>query len=272
MSAIHRILNQFHAHLQLGRIPFVSFIYQSRITADLPQPRDLCKDLQFRSVKLRIRLHPKHQAEPFRMGLIQLLLLTFQRGKHIFFQLIRQILQHIPLQSPQHKRTDHFLQTLHRIGIAVLHSRKLYFLAEFLIRIQKSRHQKIKNTPQLTEPVLYRCTGQRKPEFRPDLLHSLCHLSSVILDILCLINDLHGKIQILISLQIPFQKVIGGDQNLPFSRIFDQCLPLLHITSYNGSRKSRRKTFNLVHPVKHKRSRRYHKGTSVFSRRGFLKF
>ena len=252
MSAVHRILNQLHAHLQLRRIPFVSFIYQSRITADLPQSCDLRKDLQLGGTEFRIGLHSQHQPEPFRMSLIQFLLLAFQRGKHIFFQLIRKILQHIFLQSPQHKRTDHFLQTLHRTGIAVLHSRKLYFLAEFLIRIQKSRHQKIKNTPQLTEPVLYRCTGQRKPEFRPDLLHSLCHLSSVILDILRLINDLHSKIQILISLQISFQKVIGGDQNLPFSRIFDQCFSLLHITSHNGSRKSRSKTFDLAHPVKHK--------------------
>ena len=93
------------------------------------------------------------------MGLIQLFLLTFQRGKHIFFQLIRKVIQHILLQSPQHKRPDHLLQTFHGIGTAVLHSRKFDLLAEFLIRIQKSRHQEIKNTPQLTEPVLHRCTS-----------------------------------------------------------------------------------------------------------------
>ena len=208
MSAIHRILNQFHAHLQLGGISFVSFIYQSRITADLPQPRDLCKDLKFRSAKLRIRLHPKHQAEPFRMGLIQLLLLTFQRGKHIFFQLIWQIFQNIFFQSPEHKRADHLLQPLHSFRITILHSRKLDLLAELLIRIKKTGHQKVKNTPQLTEPVLHRSSGQCQPELRADFLHCLRSLGSVIFDILCLINDLHCKIQLLISLQITLQKVI----------------------------------------------------------------
>ena len=60
MSTIHRILNQLHAHLQLGRIPFVSFIYQSRITANLPQSCDLRKDLQLGGTEFRIRLHSQH--------------------------------------------------------------------------------------------------------------------------------------------------------------------------------------------------------------------
>ena len=44
---IHCISHQFHAHLKFGRIPLIPFIHKPRITADLPKPCDLCKDLQF---------------------------------------------------------------------------------------------------------------------------------------------------------------------------------------------------------------------------------
>ena len=94
----------------------------------------------------------------------------------------------------------------------------------------------------------------------------------MIFNILCLINDLHSKIQVLISLQIPFQKVIGSDQNFPFSRIFYQCFSLPHIPCHNSSRKPRSKTFDLAHPVKHQRCRSYHKRTPVFPRRRFQEF
>ena len=45
------------------------------------------------------------------MCMIQLLLLLFHAGSHIFLNFVRQILQHFLLQTAQNKRTDHLLQT-----------------------------------------------------------------------------------------------------------------------------------------------------------------
>ena len=87
------------------------------------------------------------------MGAVKLPLLPFHMDIHAFLQLVRQIRKHILFQPPQDKGAHHFLQLAHSVFILALHCRGFDLRPEALIAIEESRHQVVKNTPQLAEPV-----------------------------------------------------------------------------------------------------------------------
>ena len=151
------------------------------------------------------------------MGIVQFPLLAFQFRVYVFFQLIGQVCQHILFQASEYKRSYHFLQFPHGIFILALYDRKLYFFPEALIGIQKSRHQIIKNAPQLAQTILNRRSGKRQFKCGLYLLYRSRRLRIVIFDILCLVDDLTIESESRIIIDIPPQQIIRSQKNIPFS-------------------------------------------------------
>ena len=249
MPSVQGVLHDIKAELGLGRSPLVSFIKQGRITAELTQLRQFCQNLNLIFPELRIRILVKGKHQPLHMGVIQLLLLPFQSGKNTFLQLLRKILQHVPFQAPQHKRTNQLLQTFSRILIPALDNGDLVVVAEFVIGIQITGHEIIKNTPQFTEPVFNRRSCECQPEACADLLDRSGSLGTVVFDVLRLVNDLCHKTKGCIGFPVSLQQIIGGDQDFPGPAAL-QKLPPFHSVPHNGFYgEGGRKALKLIFPV-----------------------
>ena len=91
----------------------------------------------------------------------------------------------------------------------------------------------------------------------------------MILNILGLVQDLAGKVQIPVKTDIPFQQIIRSYQNLSFPCILYPCLPFPGISGYRPHRKLRRKPFQLTQPVIDQRSRRNNQRAAVLLFPGF---
>ena len=111
VAGFHGTPDQFNAEVKFCRTAFVIFVNKRRITAELTQPRQFREHLEPGIGKFFLCLVLQHKRQPLGMCLIQLLLLLFHAGSHIFLNFVRQILQHFLLQTAQNKRTDHLLQT-----------------------------------------------------------------------------------------------------------------------------------------------------------------
>ena len=99
------------------------------------------------------------------MGRVQLSLFALHIGIHAFFQLIRQVGKNVFFQSPQDKRSDHLLQSVHGSFILILNDRYFDFCTETLVAVQESGHEVVENTPELTQPVFNRRSGEGKTAF-----------------------------------------------------------------------------------------------------------
>ena len=111
VAGFHGTLNQLDAEIEFCRTAFVIFVNKRRITAELTQPRQFREHLEPGIGKFFLCLVLQYKRQPLGMCMIQLLLLLFHAGSHIFLNFVRQILQHFLLQTAQNKRTDHLLQT-----------------------------------------------------------------------------------------------------------------------------------------------------------------
>ena len=153
-------------------------------------------------------------------GIIELLLLGIGIGIIHFFHLVRQVLEHIFLQTAQDKRADHLLQHDFGIRILVPDDWQLEGGAEPVIGEEESRHDEVKDGPELAEPVFNRRACQSDAELCIDILDGLgCHCAGI-LDVLCFIDDFYRKSFILIEFHILFQQVVGCDQDIGLICLF----------------------------------------------------
>ena len=94
--------------------------------------------------------------------------------------------------------------------------------------------------------VLDRCTGQRKPHPGMNFFDRLRSRSSLIFDILRLVNDFGGKLQVTVKRQVTLHHIIGGDKHLrlplPFCccKIASRCVavPVTRQTDSSGAKRS----------------------------------
>ena len=98
------------------------------------------------------------------MRIIKLLLFRFKSCKRVFFDLIRQIFEHIFFESAQNEGTYHPADPLRRLFLPA-QCREFQFFVERLIGAEKPGHQIGKDAPQFTESVLHRSSCQRQAEF-----------------------------------------------------------------------------------------------------------
>ena len=145
----------------------------------------------------------------------------------MLLQLFRQILEYVPFQPAQDKRPGHFLQAGHRRLVAALHDRAFNLPLKYVIAVQKARHQIVKNTPQLTQPVLNGGTGEGVPGLALDHLHGLCRRCGMVLDVLRLVDDLVLELLVLVKQDIPFQQVVRRDKHIRFLIRINDTLPFL---------------------------------------------
>ena len=163
VASCRRIIDQLQAKAFLGRNRQVILIKKSRAAADLPQFCEFRQDLELCIFEFFFILFFHKHFQPLHMGVINSLLFRLQLYISIFFQLVRQILQHIFFQPPQNKGPHHLLQFPGCLGI--LADNRLFKVSpERRIKSEKSGHQIIKNTPQLTKAVFHRRSCQRRPE------------------------------------------------------------------------------------------------------------
>ena len=255
MPVFHCVSDQPTHKLCLCRASFIIIIQKRRIAAKLSKARQFRQNFDLIRPDFLVGFFLQHQLHTSDMGIIQLLLLPIHIGIQVFLQLVRQILQHFFFQAPQNEWTDQPLQPLRGVFVLVLDNRLFQLCPKPLIAVQIPRHEIVKNAPQFTQPVLYRCTRQRKPESGLHLLDCPRRLRSVIFDILRFIDHLAEKMKFLIVCDIPTEQIIGRNQYIHFFPAIQNFLALLNISRYHIRFQRRRKPFQLMLPVINKRRR-----------------
>ena len=149
MPAIHQTAKQLHAQLCFGRFSVIIGIAKQRITANLPDFHKLGENLDFASLKVCVTLLFQIIAHTDDLRIIELLLLALHPGVSDFLKLVRKIPKDISLDSPENERRNHFVEPLQDLFVLVFHDRNFHLRAEAVVCKQKSRHQIVKNRPQL---------------------------------------------------------------------------------------------------------------------------
>ena len=226
MPALHRAPDQLYAALTLGGAFPVIFKAKGGVAAYLPQPCELCQNPE--PVLLVVRLREKIP-DMQHLRVIQLLLAAFHRGVLDLLQFFRKFLQNVLLQPAENKGRYHSFQLLRLRLIPASDDRSLDLPPESLVIEQETRHQEIKNAPQIAEPVLDRRACQGEPGLPPQKFHRPSRRCSGVFNILCLIEDNKAKFSVLVSIDVSFQKIIRGDQNIHIPVFFVHRLN--HITA-----------------------------------------
>ena len=267
MPAVQRLVHQLHAGFQLGIRSLIILEKQLGAAAQLPQLCQLRQNGDPVLGKLLLRLLLQKELQPLFMGFIEPALLARKLHRHSLLRLLGKLLEHILFQTPQHKGMDHPTDPVHRILVLLTHDRQLKLRAEAGILIEEARHQIVKNAPELTQFVLDRRPGERRAEAAVHQTDGFRGNGHLVLDILCLIDDLIRKRNPVIQLHVPLEQVVGGDPalRLLLQRPGDSQLPLLGIPADNGRHQLRGVLFDFLFPVVNQRSRRDNEGAKGIS-------
>ena len=150
--------------------------------------------------------------------------------------------------------------------VAVFHDWAFKPFPETIVGIQKTGHQKIKNTPQFAEPVLDGSAGEGKPLDALHRLHRPGVLGGVIFDILGLVQNMITEHPPLILLDVPFQQIVRSDRHIVAHAAADSLSPLLRVSQNRQHGEFRGKTANLRLPVENQGSGADHQGGAVVPR------
>ena len=267
MPAVRAASYQFDAGFPFRGTAPVFFKAERRIAADLTDPRQFGQHLNFASPEFLLALSFQLLLQQHHFSVIQLLLLFSKTRVTDFLDLIREVLQDIALLSPQDKRRDHPAQLCLRLFILVFHDRRLKRAAERIVAVQKPRHQKIEDAPQLAQPVFNRRAGQREAGGCLQQLHGFSGGRTTVLDILRFVHNRIAEPDLLIRIDVPLQQIKRCNQHIRRNRIRRG---LLHICQkspslllrpcYGHSGEARCETVNFGFPVINKRRRTYHDG------------
>ena len=129
-----------------------------------------------------------------------------------------------------------------------------------------TRHNKIKNAPQLSQSILHRRTRQSKAQVTADGFYSLCGLGIMILDVLRFIKKLYGKMFFFIFCNIPQKRRIRGYDNIMLIYFFKLLCAFRHGAGDADRAKLGAETFYFILPVKGQRGRTYYQKLFVFFR------
>ena len=115
-----------------------------------------------------------------------------------FLEFLGKVFEDFLLGPSENERCDHPAESLHPLLVRIADDRRLELSQEGSVIVQEGGHCIVEDTPQLAEPVLDRCSGQREPRLRLYELHTLGSFRPLVLDILRLINDLIVEAAVLI--------------------------------------------------------------------------
>ncbi len=255
MPAVHRALHQLHTGVQLCRFPLIIVETQPRVAADLPEPRQFGEHFDLVFVKLALPLLCQHLPHMHYLRIVHCLLCLVKPHIAHFLELFGKVFEDIRLQAAHDEGSHHSLESRHGFAVVMLRDRHLDLLSEYLITVQKSRHQIIKDTPQLTQPVLDRRARQRDPHLAVDDLDCLCRRCRVVLDILRLVDHLVRELPAFIIGYIPSKQIVGGDAHVIVRAVLDLFLPLLLVACDELHLQFRSEPLKLLAPVVHERRR-----------------
>ena len=189
-----------------GFLPGV-LVYQPRIAANLPQPGQLGKRLDFLGAGIEVRISVDGSAQPLLERRIQFALLALQLDGDDVFNLVGQVAEYVLLETAQNERADKHLQSALRDGVTA-ENRHFEPTAEMLIAAEHPGHEEIENAPQFGQSVLNRRAGEREPMLGLDRTHCLRGFRRVVLHILCLIQRHAREVDITIIIDIAPQQII----------------------------------------------------------------
>ena len=157
-------------------------------------------------------------------GLVHRRLLGGERGELLGFQARRQIHDHprIGLEPSQHERVHELTQRLRPVAVTVPLDGHGAAPPELLGRPQVARVAELHDRPQLGEPVLHGCPGQRHPARRPQVANGDGLLGRRILDELRLVEDHAPPGDLVHRLPVARHQRVGGDHDVAAVRGLDE--------------------------------------------------
>ena len=258
MTAVDQVPDQIHAHFGFAGTAPVITEAQIRVAADLPETHEFRQNFDFSPAEVTVILAPDGIPHLNHLGIVQFPLPGIHAGEVGLFDLFRQIRQNVLLAAPEDERRHHAAQPLQGSFLPLFHDRLFQFVPETAVVVQKSRHQVIENGPKLRQTVFDRGAGQSIPGVGMDQFHGFRRSSGMVLDVLGLVDDFKPEPEVAVFLNIPFQQVIGGDQDILI--LFLPDLPKLPgpggcSAGDHGGPQVRGEFPHLLQPVVHQRGR-----------------
>ena len=138
----------------------------------------------------------------------------------------RQFTGNFTLHPPQDKGPEPLAQPLQGSRILLLGNGNFIALTKFRSRPEITRHQEIKNRPQITQRIFQWRTGQHEPVLGTERFDRLGILAEPVLDVLGFIQD-HGlPVNFLMLRHIAPQYRIGGNDEVMRGNCRKQFLPV----------------------------------------------
>lgn len=243
----------------------IVLVAQGRVATDLPQPGQHGENRQLVASQ-RSPLLPQPLPGLHGVGGVELMLLFLHAHGQHRFHLGRQLPQHVPLEPPQNKGGGHPFHVAPGPPVAVFHNGAFESLPEPAVGIEKTGHEKIKNAPQLAEPVFNGGAGEGEPLAALHRLDRPGVLGVLILDILRLVQNMVSEQPALVMLDIPLEQIVGGDGHIVAHRAADGLGPLFRIPQDGQHGQLRGKAADLRLPVENQRGGTHHQGRAVVAR------
>ena len=222
MARAHCVLQKLHAGVHLAGTALVILVAKGGGAAKLAQTGQRGQNLDAVALHfLRVAVGQiVDQLIP--AGLVQLGLLAVQLDVHVFFQLVRQVFQHVSFFPPQQEGGHHPTQAVLDDFVLLLGNGLLDFPAEGGVGVQIARHDAVENAPQIAEPVFHRRSGHGEAVGRLQALNALGRFGGGVLDVLSLVQHQAGEGQALVVFHVPLEQVVRSNVDLVVFAVCDQ--------------------------------------------------
>ena len=236
--------------------------HQLRVAAGQAQPRQVGQHLHAPAALAQLRGLQAGRFQLLHGALAQRLVQARLGRRHLHVQddlgALRQVVQHVRLEAPQHERRDEAGQARLGGGVAVALGGQLEVAAELLQRAEQARIHKGEQRVQIHQVVLDRRAGGDHPKVRVQAAHGAAALGGGVLHRLRLVQ--HGAVPPHLGqrLDVVLGHAVGGHEEVERAWIREQ--------GGAGGRRADvlphvqrgRETPRLVHPVRHHRGGRDH--------------
>src|SRR5581483_545142 len=128
------------------------------------------------------------------------------------------------------------------------------FLLELRQRPEQTRAHELEDRPDLAEAVLYGSTGERQPVIGAELLRRLRRRADRILDVLRLVQDRVGELQLLQQIYVPAQERVARHDDVGVLELVG--LVLAPGAVPESRRQAGGEALDLADPVRHDAGRR----------------
>ena len=229
---------------------------QARIAAHLAQLEQRIQNVDLRlgqPLGVEGFAHRFFGRQAYRFVQVGLLALQLDAGDALNF--VGQFGGHLAFGSAQHERCDAATQLVEPLTVAEFFDGVAKQVLEALLAAQKTRHQKVEQTPQFAQMVLHGCAGQAQAMPRIEFPHHLRRMGVGVFDVLCLIehHQMPGLLQP--ALAVARQQGVGRHHHVVAGHLSSGIVPVLAVQHQHTQRG--RKTFGLASPVAHQTDRGY---------------